>query len=115
MAPSKSIYSRLGVKTLINAQGTVTVVGGSLMPPEVVQAMAEAAGWFVSSPELQDKVGARIAGLLGVPAAMVTAGAASAIAVGTTACMALDGPQAIDPQPGTGTLKNEVILQKAHK
>ena len=57
MVPATNIYSRLGVKTLINAQGTVTVVGGSVMPPEVVQAMAEAAGWFVSVPELQQKVG----------------------------------------------------------
>ena len=87
-----NIYTRLGVKTLINAQGTVTVVGGSLMPPEVVQAMAEAADWFVSIPELQEKVGARIAGLMGVPAAMVTAGAASSITVATAACMTWDQP-----------------------
>ncbi len=114
MTPAKSIYSRLGVKTLINAQGTVTVVGGSLMPAEVVQAMAEAARWFVSVPELQEKVGARIAGLLGVPAAMVTAGAASAIAVGTAACMTWDNLPAIDRLPETAGLRNEVILQKAH-
>ena len=115
MIPAKNIYSRLGVKTLINAQGTVTVVGGSVMPPEVVQAMAEAAGWFVSIPELQEKVGDRIAGLLGVPAAMVTAGAASAIAVATAACMTWDKLPAIDQLPETDGLKNEVILQKAHK
>jgi len=115
MAPSKSIYSRLGVKTLINAQGTVTVVGGSLMPPEVVQAMAEAAGWFVSVPELQEKVGARIAGLLGVPAAMITAGAASAITVATAACMTWDNLPSIDRLPETSGLRNEVILQKGHR
>ncbi len=115
MAPAKNIYSRLGVKTLINAQGTVTVVGGSLMPPEVVQAMAEAASWYVSIPELQEKVGVRIAGLLGVPAALVTAGAASAIAVGTAACMTWDNLPAIDRLPDTSGLKNEVILQKGHK
>jgi L-seryl-tRNA(Ser) seleniumtransferase len=115
MAPSKNIYSRLGVKTLINAQGTVTVVGGSLMPPEVVQAMADAANYFVPIPELQEKVGTRIAGLLGVPAAMVTAGAASAIAVGTAACMIRDDLSAIDRLPETGSLRNEVIVQKAHK
>ena len=86
---SKNIYAKLGVKTLINAQGTYTTLGGSLMPPEVVQAMTEAAGWFVSIPDLQEKVGERIAGLLKVPAAMVTAGAASAITVATAACMAL--------------------------
>jgi D-glucosaminate-6-phosphate ammonia-lyase len=95
--------------------GAVTVVRGSLMPPEVVQAMAEAAGWFVSIPELQTMVGTRIAGLLGVPATMVTAGAASAIAVGTAACMTRDNLPAIERLPETDGLRNEVILQKGHK
>jgi uncharacterized pyridoxal phosphate-dependent enzyme len=109
-----NIYTRLGVKPLINAQGTVTVVGGSLMPPEVVQAMAEAANWFVSIPELQEKVGARVAGLLGVPAAMVTAGAASSITVATAACMTWDNLPAINRLPDTTGLKNEVVIQKGH-
>ncbi len=104
MTAAKNVYSRIGVKTLINAEGTVTVVGGSLMPPEVVRAMAEAAEWFVSIPELQEKAGARIAELLGVPAAMITAGAASAITVATAACIArrpsgVDRPSAGDRRP----------------
>ncbi len=111
----KNIYSKLGVKTLINAQGTYTTLGGSLMPPEVLQAMNDAAGWFVSIPELQEKVGERIAGLLKVPAAMVTAGAASAITVATAACMVRDNPAAIDKLPETAGLKNEVVIQKSHK
>jgi D-glucosaminate-6-phosphate ammonia-lyase len=115
MTPAKNVYSRIGVKTLINAQGTVTVVGGSLMPPEVVRAMAEAAGWFVSIPELQEKAGARIAQLLGVPAAMVTAGAASAITVATAACIARDHPESIGRLPGTDGLRDEVIIQKGHR
>ncbi len=116
MTPAKNVYSQLGVKTLINAQGTVTVVGGSMMPPEVVQAMSEAANWFVSVPELQEKVGARIAGLLGVPAALVTAGAASAIAVAAAASMTWDNPSAVDRLPDTdGLPRTEIILQKAHK
>ena len=93
------IYARLGIKTVINGQGTYTALGGSLMPPEVLQAMAEAAGAFVSIPELQEKVGARIAGLIGVPAAMVTAGAASAITVATAACMVCEDLAAIDACP----------------
>ena len=84
------------------------------MPAEVVQAMAEAAGSFVSIPELQEKVGIRIAGLVGVPAAMVTAGAASAITAATAACMTCDDPRALDRLPDTEGLKNEVIIQKAH-
>lgn len=58
MNHSYNIYRIIGVKTLINAQGTYTALGGSLMPPEVVRAMTEAAGWFVSIAELQEKVGA---------------------------------------------------------
>jgi D-glucosaminate-6-phosphate ammonia-lyase len=115
MTRAKNVYSRIGVKTLINAEGTVTVVGGSLMPPEVVRAMADAAEWFVSVPELQEKAGARIAELLGVPSAMVTAGAASAITVATAACIAHDHPESIGSLPGTDGLKNEVIIQKGHR
>jgi uncharacterized pyridoxal phosphate-dependent enzyme len=111
---SANIYTRLGVRTLINGQGTVTVVGGSLMPPEVVQAMSEAANWFVSIPELQEKAGARIAGLMGVPAAMVTAGAASSITVATAAYMTWDNLPAMDRLPDTNGLKNEVVIQKGH-
>jgi uncharacterized pyridoxal phosphate-dependent enzyme len=115
MNQPKNIYTALGLKTLINAQGTYTTLGGSLMPPEVVQAMSEAAGWFVSIPELQEKVGARIAALLKVPSAMVTAGAASAITVATAACMVRENPDAIDKLPDTLGLRNEVVIQKAHK
>ena len=114
MTSTPNIYARLGIKTVINGQGTYTTLGGSLMPPEVVQAMAEAAGSFVSITELQEKVGARIASLIGVPAAMVTAGAASAITVATAACMVRDDLAAIDRLPDTTGLKNEVIIQKAH-
>ena len=66
-APAPSVYARLGVKPLINGMGTVTVVGGSLMPPEVVRAMEEASRHFVFVPDLQKKAGARIAELVGVP------------------------------------------------
>jgi D-glucosaminate-6-phosphate ammonia-lyase len=114
MAPAQNIYARLGIKTVINGQGTYTTLGGSLMPPEVLQAMAEAAGAFVSIPELQEKVGARIASLIGVPAAMVTSGAASAITVATAACMVHDHLGAIERLPDTEGLQNEVIIQKAH-
>jgi uncharacterized pyridoxal phosphate-dependent enzyme len=114
MSSARNIYARLGIKTVINGQGTYTSLGGSLMPPEVVQAMADAAGSFVSMAELQEKVGARIANLVGVPAAMVTGGAASAITIATAACMARDNHAAIDRLPDSNGLPNEVIIQKAH-
>jgi L-seryl-tRNA(Ser) seleniumtransferase len=111
----ENTYTKLGIKLLINAQGTYTTLGGSLMPTEVLQAMTDAAGSFVSIEELQEKVGARIAALLKVPSAMVTAGAASAITVATAACMVREKPEAIDRLPDTDRLRNEVIIQKNHK
>jgi L-seryl-tRNA(Ser) seleniumtransferase len=113
--PDPGVYTRIGVRPLINGMGTVTVVGGSLMPPEVLQAMAEAARFFVPLPELQVKVGARIAELLGVPAALVTAGAASAITVATAACVTRGDAEALNRLPDTAGLRNEVILQKSHR
>src|SRR5262245_612371 len=71
-----SVYESLGVKPIINATGTVTILGGSLMPPEVIAAWADAARHFVNLSQLQDKVGERIAKLIGVEAALVTTGAA---------------------------------------
>src|SRR6476661_4921429 len=70
-----NVYELLGVKPLVNAAGTLTALGGSLMPPEVVAAWNAAARNFVSLSDLQDRVGERIARLLGVEAALVTTGA----------------------------------------
>jgi L-seryl-tRNA(Ser) seleniumtransferase len=114
-AGSASVYARLGVKPVINGMGTVTVLGGSLMPPEVVRAMEEASRHFVHLPDLQLKAGARIAELVGVPAAMVTAGAAAAITVATAAAMTKGDPEKIAQLPDPAGLPFEVIQQKSHR
>jgi L-seryl-tRNA(Ser) seleniumtransferase len=110
-----NVYTRIGVRPVINGVGTVTRLGGSIMPPEVVRAMEDASKYFVDLPELQQKVGARIAELLGVPAAMVTAGAASAITVATAACVAGGDPQKVSRLPDTTGMKNEIVQQKTHR
>ena len=110
-----TVYTRLGVKPLINGMGTVTVLGGSRMPPEVVRAMEEASRHFVLVPDLQQKAGARIAELVGVPAAMVTAGAASAITVATAAAMTKGDPERIARLPDATGLPFEVIQQASHR
>ncbi len=110
-----SVYSRLGVKPVINGMGTVTVLGGSLLPPEVVRAMEEASRHFVLVPDLQQKAGARIAGLVGVPAAMVTAGAASAITVATAVAMTRGDQKRIAQLPDPTGLPFEVIQQASHR
>jgi uncharacterized pyridoxal phosphate-dependent enzyme len=117
-APSPTdaaIYARLGIRPVINGVGVVTHLGGSLMPPEVVDAMEQAARHFVSLAELQKKVGARIAELLGAPAAMVTCGCASAITLGTAACVAMGDPDKLRRLPDTTGMKNEIVQQKSHR
>jgi len=109
------IYTRIGVQPLINGMGTVTVVGGSIMPLEVVRAMEEAGRHFVYLPDLQKKAGERIAQLVGVPAAMVTAGAASAITVATAACVTRGDPKRYAALPDTEDMPNEVIQQESHQ
>src|SRR5205809_5504799 len=110
-----SLYARLGVKPVINGVGVVTVLGGSLMPTEVIRAMEEASRFFIPLPELEKKVGARIAELLQAPAAMVTCGAASAIAVGTAACLSQGDPAKLQRLPNREGIRYEVIQQKSHR
>jgi L-seryl-tRNA(Ser) seleniumtransferase len=108
------VYTRLGVSPVINAIGTVTILGGSIMPPEVVRAMDEAAKFYVNVPELQEKVGTRLAELIGVPGAVVTAGAASAITIATAACLTRGDRKKMYRLPDTSDMPNEVIQPKAH-
>src|SRR5512132_1548294 len=109
------LYASLGIKPVINGVGVVTVLGGSIMPPEVVRAMEEASRYFIPLPELEKKVGARIAELLQAPAAMVTCGAASAISVGTAACLSQGDPAKLRQLPNRQGIRFEVIQQKSHR
>jgi L-seryl-tRNA(Ser) seleniumtransferase len=110
----QGVYGALGVKRVINAAGTFTTLGGSLMPPEVVAAWADAAKHFVNLLELQDKVGERIAKLASVEAALVTTGAAGALLLGTAAAVTRGDRKLIPRLPDTSGMRNEVILQRAH-
>jgi L-seryl-tRNA(Ser) seleniumtransferase len=85
------------------------------MPPEVIRAMEEASRYFIPLPELQRRVGARIAELLQAPAAMVTCGAASAITVGTAACLSQGDPSKLRQLPNREGIRYEVIQQKSHR
>src|SRR5258708_5827139 len=85
--PTPEVYTRLGVRPFINCTATLTINGGSLTLPEVIAAMEEASHFHVNLDELMDKVSARLAGLLQVEWAIVTAGAAAALTHGTAACL----------------------------
>ena len=91
-----NIYTRLGLRPVINGVGVVTHLGGSIMDAEVLQAMDEASRHFIDLIELQRKVGARLAELLSVPAAMVTGGAASAITFAAAACLTRETRKSCD-------------------
>src|SRR5438132_9770103 len=113
-ARNDTVYQSLGVKHVINATGTVTFLGGSLMPPEVVAAWIHASRHFVNLFDLQDRVGERIAQLIGVEAALVTTGAAGAILLGTAAAVTRGKPDLIKRLPDTAGLAKPDILQKSH-
>ena len=109
------VYQALGVKPIINAAGTITTLGGSIMPPEVVVAWTAASRQFVDLLELQDRIGQRVAKLLGVEAALVTTGAAGAIAVGTAAAVTYRDHSLIGQLPLPPEMGIEVIRQKTHR
>jgi len=104
------IYSRIGVRSFINARGTWTYLSASLELPEVRAAKEEAARHFVDIFELQHAAGRRLAELSGAESGMVTSGAAGAIASATAACIAGTDPAKIWQLPDTTGLKNEVIM-----
>ncbi len=109
------IYEELGVRTLINAAGTVTNYGGSVMAPEVFEVMKEANRRFCRLEELQRKVGERIAGMLEVEAAYVTSSAAAGLLVTAAACMAGTDPQRIAQLPDATGMKSQVVVQRLHR
>jgi uncharacterized pyridoxal phosphate-dependent enzyme len=111
----RDYFKELGIRPFINAAGTYTTLTASLMQPEVVQAIDYASKQFVHLIDLHDAVGKRIASLIGCEAAMVTAGAASALTLGTAACMTGTNQEFIRRLPDTTGMKTEVIIQKSHR
>src|SRR3982750_2422926 len=85
--PRQNVYTRLGVKTVINCRGTWTYLSGTLEFPEVRQAQIDAAGHFVNMFDLQRAVGRRLSELTGAESGIVTSGAAGALSAATAACM----------------------------
>jgi D-glucosaminate-6-phosphate ammonia-lyase len=111
----RDYFKELGIRPFINAAGTYTTLTASLMQPEVVQAIDYASKQFVHLIDLHDAVGKRIASLIGCEAAMVTAGAASALTLGTAACMTGTNQDFIRRLPDSTGMKTEVIIQKSHR
>ena len=109
------IYERLGVTKRVNGAGLLTRLGGSLMAPEVLDAMREAAGSFVDMAELQTRASAIIATHTGAEAGIVTSGAAAAMTLATAACLTRLDVARMERLPDTDGMPNEVIMFRAHR
>ena len=105
-----NLYQSLGVRPLINARGTVTVLGACRMLPEVQQAMEEASKEYVQLDELMEGVGKRLGELTGTEWGIVTSGASGAITAGTAGCIAGGDPDKIWQLPDLTGMKDEVII-----
>ena len=112
---NRDVYRELGLRPVINFQGTYTSIGASKQAPELFEAQVQAAREFVVLEELQDAIGARLSKLIGTEDAMVSTGAAGAIAIGTYACVAGADPKSIKRLPDITGMKSEVIIQKVHR
>src|SRR6202022_4870277 len=111
-------YEELGVTPVINCEGTMTMLGGSVLRPELEAVMAQAGRHFVSIAELEVAAGTRIAEMLKLPdgyTALVTSGAAAAIQSGLAGILTGDNEAFIRQIPDLTGMKSEVIIQKSHR
>ena len=105
------VYKELGATPVINAIGSVTMLGGSTPAPEVKEAMERADSAYIPLMELEEKAGRAVARMLDVPAAYITSGAGSALTLATAAFMAGDEDKKIQQLPDTTGMKSEVLIQ----
>jgi L-seryl-tRNA(Ser) seleniumtransferase len=116
-AAGRDLLKELGVRTFINARGTITAMSGSLMHDYVLDAIKANASDFCMIDELQDKVGERIAKMAHAEAAVVTSGAFSALTLGMAGILTGMDTKKVEMLPhleGSG-MKSEVIVQRAHR
>ena len=116
MTEAGRYYEQLGIRPVINASATLTALGGSLMPDEVVAAMGSAARSFIDLQQLQDRVGARLAELTGNEAGFVSCGAAAGITLAVAACLVGADPEQRHAFPDISHLsRDEVVIARRQR
>ncbi len=123
MAPSTSTeslsstptFESLGIRPIINAQGTYTILSGSRALRQVAEAMVGATNHYVQMDELMERVGARLAELTGAEWGYVSSGCAAALAEITAACITGGDPEKMSRLPDTTGMRDEVIIQQGHR
>ncbi len=113
--PPPDVYTDIGAHPFINCTATVTINGGSRQLPEVIEAVEHAAHYHVNLDQLMEACGKHISTLLEVPWAMVSSGAAGALAHATAACVAGTDPERMQQLPNLEGLEDEVIIPKSSR
>jgi uncharacterized pyridoxal phosphate-dependent enzyme len=111
----RDIYADLGVRRVVNAATTLTALGGTVLPGEVVDAMVSASRSCVAMDELQSAASARLAEITRNDDAFVTSGCAAAIVLSVLAAITKGRPEAIARLPGDETLPRNVVIHRAHR
>lgn len=115
MIDAPDVYERLGVPTVVNAAGTKTRIGGSLVREEALDAMVDGAGAFVRLSDLQARASERIAEVTGAEAGYVASGAAACLTLGAAACIAGDDLGVMDRLPHTEGIPNGIVVPRSHR
>lgn len=112
---SSSLFSGLGLQSVINARGTVTRLGGAPMSSAVVAAMVEASGWTVSLEALHATACRQLAARCGTEAALVTCGAAAGLMLGAAAIMARYDLPRMERLPDTRGMAHEFLVARSQR
>src|SRR6266849_6197902 len=110
-----NIFESLGITPVINARGNNTVLGGSTPSARVRRAMQDVERYYVDMQQLLERSGQVIAGLLNAEAALVTPGAAAALALGSAACIAGADPDKMVRLPDSSGMANQILIQAGHR
>ena len=117
MSPEQSaeIYQELGIRQVVNAVGTATVMGGAVLSPRVQAAMDQASLAYASMEEVVTRAGEAIASDLGAEAAFVTSGCFAALAISCAAVMTGPDTDLIAQLPDTTGLRDEFLIQNRQR
>lgn len=106
---------KAGLRPVINASGTMTGLGASIIVPEAIAAMTQFMPHFIEISALQKQASAVIARLCGSEAGFITASASAGLTIACAAAMTGSDLAAIERLPDASTLpRNEILIQAGH-
>ena len=109
------MYAQLGIRPIINCQGQRTMLGGSRLSQDVVQAMAQANGSWALMREVMERSSAYVAHHMGTEAAYITSGCAAAMTLSAAACISRNDPDKRGQLPDSTGMRNEILMPRKQK